>query len=373
MLIPMPTPASRARTPRALFALASVALLAAACGSGSGTPAVAVTDDTYAVVNGRQITRDDVEKAFRRGQASSQVLSEEETLGAKLDVLDDLIVEDLLMAKARELNIQVPDKEIDDAYTATKRNLSDADLQEELKRRGLTTADVREGLRRELLARKVLEREVIEKVNVPDAAVADFYNANRAQFNIAEDSYRLAQIAVTPVPDPQQANRAGDDATTPAEAQQKAAGLMRRLQEGAAFDELARDHSEDPQTAPRGGDLGLVPVSALQRTTPALRDAILKTKPGSVTPVVVNGTHMLVAVMGIEKAGQRDLSMPEVRQTIMANLRGRKEQLLRAAYLTALRSDADVVNYYARRLVTSQSQSKPASTAAPAAEGTTKP
>jgi hypothetical protein len=38
-------------------------------------------------------------------------------------------------------------------------------------------------------------------------------------------------------------------------------------------------------------------------------------------------------------------------------LRGRKEQLLRSAYLTALRSDASVVNYYARQLV--ESTAKP--------------
>jgi len=39
---------------------------------------------------------------------------------------------------------------------------------------------------------------------------------------------------------------------------------------------------------------------------------------------------------------------------ITETLRARKEQLLRAAYLTALREDAEVVNYLARRLVESQ-------------------
>ena len=43
--------------------------------------------------------------------------------------------------------------------------------------------------------------------------------------------------------------------------------------------------------------------------------------------------------------------MPAVRDGITQTLRGRKEQLLRAAYLTAIRSDAQVVNYLARRLV----------------------
>jgi parvulin-like peptidyl-prolyl isomerase len=167
---------------------------------------------------------------------------------------------------------------------------------------------------------------------------------------------------VTPVPDPQPANLAGDDAITAQEAQMKADGLMRRLQEGAPFDELARQHSEDPQTAPRGGDLGLVPVSALKQIAPALRNAVLKSTPGAVTPVNINGMHTLVLMRGLEKAGQRDPSMPQVRENIVSTLRARKEQLLRAAYLTALRSDADVENYFARRLVAEATKAAPSAT-----------
>ena len=330
-------------------------LAGAACRSEPAAPVPAVTEDTYAVVNGRQITRADVEKAFRRARPSSEALSEEERLAATLGVIDEMIVEDLLLAKAQELKLEVPDSEVDEAFAATKQNIPENELQEELTRRKLTTDDVREGLRRELLARKVLEREVTEKITVTDAEVTAFFEANRAQFNLAEDAYRLAQIVVTPVQDAQPAS-AGDDATTPQEAQTKAAGLMRRLKEGVPFAQLARDHSEDPQTAARGGDLGLVPLSALQRTAPALRNAVLKSAPGAVTSVNLGGLQTIVLVLGLEKAGQRDLSMPAVRDNITANLRDRREQLLRAAYLTTLRTDADVVNYFARRLVESQAK-----------------
>lgn len=354
-----------------LLTLSTLAAAGAACTSKPATPAVVVTDDTYAVVNGRPITRAEVDKAYQRAQPSSQVLSEEEILTAKLGVLDELIMQDLLLAKARELKVELPEKDVDEAFDASRRNVTEAALEEELKRRNLTKADVREGLRRELLTRKVLEHEVTGKVDVPDAAVMAFFNEHRAQFNIAEDSYRLAQIVVTPVQD-QQPARAGDDATTPQQAQQKAAGLMRRLQEGVPFDVLARDHSEDPQTAPRGGDLGLIPVSALKQIAPPLREAVLKSAPGAVADVNVNGMHTLVLVMGLEKAGQRDPSMAPVRDNIVANLRGRKEQLLRTAYLTALKTDADVVNYLARRLVEKESKATagttpPGATAAPAA------
>jgi peptidyl-prolyl cis-trans isomerase SurA len=357
---------SRSVRPALLVLVALV--FVAGCRSKPATPAVTVTDDTYAVVNSRQLTKTDVEKAFQRSQPSSQVLSEEETLAAKLNVLDQLITEDLLLAKARDLKLEVAEKDVDEAFAGFRRNLTQEQIDQELKRRNLSTADVREGLRRELLTQKVLQHEVADKVQITDAAVTDFFNANRAQFNLAEDAYRIAQIVVTPVRDPQQANPSGDDAKTPQEAAAKAAALMQRLREGAPFDQLAREHSEDPQTAPRGGDLGLVPVSALQRIQPALRDAVLKSAPGAVTAVNVGGMHTIVLVMGMEKAGQRDLSMPQVRENIVANLRNRREQLLRAAYLTTLRTDADVVNYFARRLVERETKAS-ASAATPPPAG----
>jgi hypothetical protein len=46
--------------------------------------------------------------------------------------------------------------------------------------------------------------------------------------------------------------------------------------------------------------------------------------------------------------------MPGVRDGIVNTLRARKEQLLRAAYLTAAQSDARVTNYLARRIVESK-------------------
>ena len=66
------------------------------------------------------------------------------------------------------------------------------------------------------------------------------------------------------------------------------------------------------------------------------------------------GAHTIVYVVSREQAGQRDLSTPGVRDQITQALKGRREQLLRTAYLAALRADARVVNYEARRIVESQ-------------------
>ena len=324
-----------------------------ACRSAPAAPAPSVSADTWATVNGRTISRNDVEKAFRRTSDPAQVLSDDEVLTAKLNILNDLIVQDILLAKAAQLKIEVPQAELDTAFNNAKTNISDDEFQKELTRRSLSADEMREGLRRELLTQKVIAQEVGSKVTIADQAVTDFFIANRSQFNVAEEAYHIAQIVITPMADQNLTNRSGDDATTPQAAAAKAQMLMERLKSGASFGDLALGYSEDPETAPRGGDLGLVPVSRLKQLPPALRDAVLNKAPGNVTVASVGGGHTLVLVVSHELAGQRDLSTPGVRERITDALRGRKEQLLRAAYLTTARNDADVVNYLARRLVES--------------------
>ena len=329
----------------------AVAGALAGCRSESESPAPSI--DTWAVVDGRAIMRDDVEKTFRRAQDPAQAPSNDEALTAKLSILNEMIVQDILLAKARALKIEVPDNELDAKYAEAKKNLSEEAYQQELSKRNLTGADMREGLRRELMVNKLIEQEVTSKVVVSDQEVTDFFNANRAQFNLAEDAYHIGQIVVTPAPTPQLANRTGDDAATPRAAAAKVRMLMDRLKGGASFADLAADYSEDPETAPRGGDLGLVTVSQLKQVAAPLRETVLNQAPGTAKVVSGNGAHTIVLVVAKEQAGQRDLSMPPVRENITQTLKGRKEQLLRTAYLSAARADAQVVNYVARRVVAS--------------------
>jgi peptidyl-prolyl cis-trans isomerase SurA len=342
-----------------LLATLIAASVATACGSKPATPATpgpatAVSASTWAVVNDHQITSDDVEKAYRRMRDPSQTLPDEDALAAKLSLLNEMIIQEILLAKARELKIDVPEADVDAAFAEAKKNIPDDAFQKELSQRNLTPADMREGLRRDLLLKKVVDQEVASKIAVTDQDVTDFYTTHRAQFNVDEEGYRLAQIVVTPTRDAQVANRTGDDAATPQAAAAKAQMLMERLKTGVSFGELAMDYSEDPESAPRGGDLGLVPMSRLKQAPPPLRDAVLKGTPGNARLVSGAGAYTIVLVISHEPAGQRDLSTPGVREGITQTLRSRKEQLLRAAYLAAAQSDAHVTNYLARRLVESK-------------------
>ena len=68
--------------------------LSVACSGSASGPS---SPDVWAVVDGREIRRDAVEKAYRRVAPAGQTLSEEETLTAKLSLLSELILQEILV------------------------------------------------------------------------------------------------------------------------------------------------------------------------------------------------------------------------------------------------------------------------------------
>src|ERR1700686_1697138 len=228
--------------------------------------------DVWAVVNGKEIKRDEVDKYYRtRVNPEGQEPSQEESLSQKLNVLDELINNEILLEKAKKLNLEASDGEVEDKFTELKSPYTEDEFQRRLKDQAMTVADLKLELRRQLSIQKLLNREVVAKISITDQDVTDFYNANKAQFNVAEPQYHIAQILVTPRKEQQIRNRKNDDASNEAEAQRKVKMLMDRLNSGADFAQLAMDYSEDMNSAATGGDMGYVPESALNQSDPALK------------------------------------------------------------------------------------------------------
>ena len=309
--------------------------------------------DTWASVNGQDIKRDDVDKFYRtRVSPEGQEPSQEEALSLKLNVLDELINNEILLERAKKLNLEASDGEVEDKFTELKSPFTEDEFQRQLKDRGVSVDDLKRDLRRQLSIQKLLNREVVAKIAITDQDVSEFYSTNKAQFNVAEPQYRIAQIVVTPRKEPQVRNRKNDDATNEAEAQRKVKMLMDRLNTGADFAQLAMDYSEDMNTTTTGGDLGYVPESALNQSDPALKKMVVGMKPGQVSPVLqVKDGYRILKLVTRESPGQRGITDPQVQQTIRDTLRNRKEQLLRAAYLAIARDEARVRNYLAEQVI----------------------
>ena len=331
-------------------------LLAAALAVVSGCKKASQPDEgVWGMVDGTPITRAEVDKYYQSQlNPDAPQPSQDEALSLRLNVLDELINNHILLEKAKTMGLQAADGEVEDKFTEFKSPYTEEEFQRQLKARGYTVDDLKNDIRQQLSIQKVINHEVVAKITITDQDVQDFYNQNRAQFNVKEAQYRIAQIVITPHKDPGLRNRKNDDATTDTEAKLKAARLEQQLSSGADFAQVAMDYSEDPASAGSGGDLGYVPESSLSQSDPALKKAVMLLKPGQVSGVIVlRDSYRILKLVTREAPGQRDMNDPAVQQSIRDNLRNRKEQLLRAAYLATARNNAKVTNYLAQQVVES--------------------
>lgn len=344
-----PNTARMVSSPTASLFLAALFLLPLA---GCGNP-TQPSPDVWASVNGTDIKREAVDKYYRtRVSPEGQEPSQEESLSLKLNILDELINNEILLERAKKLNLVASDGEVEDKFTEMKSPYTEDEFQRQLRERGITVDDLKSDLRRQQSITKLMNHEVVAKITISDQDINDFYNANKQQFNVAEPQYRIAQIVVTPRKEALVRNRKNDDATNEAEASRKVKMLMDRLSSGADFATLAMDYSEDANSAPSGGDLGYVPESSLNQSDPTLKRVVMGLKAGEVSqPVQLKDGVRILKLVAREAPGQRGISDPQVQQTIRDTLRSRKEQLLKAAYLATVRDEAKVTNYLARQVI----------------------
>ncbi|MGP0018256.1 MAG: SurA N-terminal domain-containing protein [Candidatus Sulfotelmatobacter sp.] len=348
----MKTNSSFVRFAAALSAAALLAALAA-CNSQTG-------GDVMATVDGRKIFRTDVDKYYDSQVASAQQApTGEQATALRLNILHQMIEDEITMRRAEKLGLLATDEEVDRKYNELKSPFTQEEFDKRLKDSKRTVADIKRDIRRSITLDKVMNKEVSSKINVTDQDITDYYNAHKGEFNLIETQYHLAQIMVTPMPNPQ-AHDQNDKAQNEGDARKKIQQIANRLDSGDDFATLAMKYSEDPETSGNGGDLGTVPESGLKGADPATRDMVMKLKPGQYSSIitVVDRTNKLmgfriVKLVSKEPAGQHELSDPRVQQAIRSQLHDRREQLLKAAYYEVLRDSAKVENFYAKKVLDS--------------------
>jgi peptidyl-prolyl cis-trans isomerase SurA len=342
-------------------AISAAILLAALVGCNPKTGG-----DVMATVDGRKIFRSDVDKYYDNNVASAQQApTGEQATALRLNILHQMIDDEILMRRAEKLGLLATDEEVDRKYNEIKSPFTQEEFDKRLKDKKITLADFKRDIRRSITVDKVMNKEVSSKINVTDQDITEYYNAHKGEFNLIEPQYHLAQIMVTPAPNPQAHNQ-NDKAQNEAEARKKVQMIQNRLDSGDDFATLAMKYSEDPETSGNGGDLGTVQETGLKGTDQATRDAVMKLKPGQYSPIiaVVNPAtkqalgFRIVKLVSKEPAGQRDLSDPRVQQAIRSQLHDRREQLLKAAYYEVLRDSAKVENYYAKSVLDSNGLEK---------------
>jgi peptidyl-prolyl cis-trans isomerase SurA len=311
--------------------------------------------DVVATVNGHPIDRATMERYYKSSLGGApQEPSQVQSQIAHLEILRNLIDDDIKQQRAAKLNLVATDEEVDGKLAEIKAPYTQEEFNRQLKAKSMTLDDLKREIRRGLTNEKLMNKEIFSKINITDADITGYYNANKALFNVVQPEYHLAQIVVSTLPPAgsgQQAKGISD-----AEAKKRIEAIHTRLESGDDFGALASQFSDDPAHASSGGDLGAIAESQLRQDAGAFA-AISKLKPGQITDglPVFDQSHKpdgyaIYKLLDKEAAGQYQINDPRVQQTIRARLRESRAQLLRTAYDEMLRDQAHVENYYAEEI-----------------------
>ena len=162
---------------------------------------------------------------------------------------------------------------------------------------------------------------------VTDAEIQAYYNANQDQFKVPEEvKTRHILIAVA-----KGANAAAENA-----AKAKAEDILKQLQSGAKFADLAKKYSDDPGSKDQGGELPMMPTSNLD---PAYAKAAMALNPGQTSGLVRSqfGYH-IIQLEAKETAHTKPLS--EVHDSIVAALESQKAASAAQNYANQLVAEA---------------------------------
>ena len=337
----------------AVLAMAALFALTTGCSRGHGA-------DVVATVNGHAIMRPELDKAYAAqlgdGQ-QRQTPSQDQAESLRLNMLRELIDEEIVQQRAAKMNLTATNEEVDARLAEMKAPYTEEQFAQKLQQSNHSLDDVKHDLRRSLTIDKLLNKEINSKITVSDADITNYYAQHKAEFNLIETQYHLAQIQVTSVPSMQPGNLQGSKATSDIEAKKKIQALKNRLDSGEDFGALAMNFSERPETASGGGDMGFFPESQMH-ADPSVFEAVTKLKAGQVTdilPLLDEGTkrpvgYAIYKLIAREPAGQRDLNDPRVQQAIRQQLRDGRSQLLKNAYFEMLRDQSKVENFLAEQV-----------------------
>jgi peptidyl-prolyl cis-trans isomerase SurA len=323
--------------------LVAPAAIVAVVGTTVPLAAQVVIEQVLVKVNGDIVTKSDLEArqiaVLRNRPELANVTPDSPELRRALaevtpQVVLDAVDELLLIQRGRELGLVLGDEQFNSIVDNIKKsnNLEDeARFQEALRQEGMTIADLRRSLERQMLVSEVTRREVLDKISVTEEEARDFYNANRQQFTTPVD-VTLREILIAVPAAGQGLTAAIDD-----DAKMRADQARARLVAGEPFARVAAEISNAPSKA-NGGLVGPIALSELAET---LQSQINGMQVGDITPVT--RTARGYQILKLESRSNTSVQpFEEAREAITNQIGERKLAAERQRYVERLRAQATI-------------------------------
>jgi peptidyl-prolyl cis-trans isomerase SurA len=232
-----------------------------------------IADRIVAVVNNDAITLAELQESvvmYRHETRAQPATATDEELTRQF--LNRLIESRLQLHEAEREKIVVEDGELAEELTERYKKFGSKSLDEfeqALRAQGLSVEVIKRRLKESMRVSKLVRRKVTLRVSVTEQEIAQYLDTNRAKLETGL-SYHARHILIQPE---------GDSDAAWESARIKADLMLKQLQEGADFAELARQNSKDA-TARDGGDLGTLKRGELAEE---IEGVILALAPGEVS------------------------------------------------------------------------------------------
>ena len=175
------------------------------------------------------------------------------TVGLREQVLQSMINEKLILAKAIEDSVTVSEDDVTQQLDAViQQRIQAAGSEQRLEELyGMPISRIkreyRDEMKKNLLSQR-LQQQRFGSSQIGRIEVEEFYKTFKDSLGDVPEEVELAHIFVKPK----------FDETAKAEARKNMQSLLDSLKAGVKFEELAKRHSQDPGSAAQGGDLGFV-------------------------------------------------------------------------------------------------------------------
>ena len=247
-------------------------------------------------------------KSEVEGQYQQYITSGQANTPNRCQILEGLVVNKLMLAKAEIDSVIVDDKRIDAELTSRMEQMEgqygSAKNIVEAYGQSIPTLkeDLRASLKEQLTGRKMQDK-ITDDVKITPKEVAAFFN------EIPRDSlpYLPAEVEISHIIRVAKPNKNQKE-----ELYAKLLDFRRRVEKGESFEDLAKVHSEDLGSGKRGGDLGFAKRGAMVAPFEA---AALRLKPNQMSEVVESefGFHLiqLLEIRGQEYHARHILLRPD--------------------------------------------------------------
>ena len=332
--------------------VAAAAIFSSAC--DSTTVGGASTGDSAATVNGKAIKNEDVEKIIKQQfQGQDSKLSPLELAQARMQALDGIIQQEVMIQKAEKEKVQVSDDEVNQAVNEFKQQsgLTADEYNKRMQEAGENEQSVRDRFRKQLMIKKLGDKIAASVEPPKDSEVEAFFKGNPEMFKNKRGA-SFAAIVIDP-------RGNGQTTKSPEEAQLKIKEVGQKLtQPGIDFAQIAAQYSEDPETAARGGEWRAFSEDEMKQfMTPELIAQIMSPQQMTVGQVVQRLIPFEGKVLFLKLTNRQEkdedltLESPNVKQRVIELLTGAKKQLLSGAYQARAMDEAKVENYLAKQIV----------------------